>query len=300
MEAVLGAAAVGGRRALRARARCRARICASAGAGSATFLPLEHLPTCRPPLTPRTATACGWVVPAAWRRRATGRCCTTCSAGGRRGASRRGRGALATQRRRGDVRHAAGEVLAPTGRLRVARRRTADAEHSLLGRKRELRELEDEVARLHRRRRRGSGRRSARSKAEVATLRARLPPRTSAIHARQAERLAGEKDLEQTAREQERSSPRETVVPSRARSRREAARRSARWRARAAHRRRARSGGEHESAMAGVRDSIEAGPGRETALVASSPRAGWSWPRRRACRRRWAVSSGGSTRSRPI
>jgi chromosome segregation protein len=97
-----------------------------------------------------------------------------------------------------------GEVLAPTGRLRGGTTEpSTGAEHSLLGRKRELRELESEVARLT------ASVEAAQSdtaalEAEVSTLRARLPLLQRSIHAGEAERLAGEKDLEQTVRDQER------------------------------------------------------------------------------------------------
>jgi chromosome segregation protein len=96
-----------------------------------------------------------------------------------------------------------GEVLAPTGRLRGGAAPAGGAEHSLLGRRRELRELEAEVSRLAVLMD-DAQRETAQLDAEVSTLRVRLPLLQRSIHAGEAERLAGEKDLEQTVREQER------------------------------------------------------------------------------------------------
>ena len=99
----------------------------------------------------------------------------------------------------------AGEVLAPTGRLRggVGEREASDAGHSLLGRKRQMREIDEEVSRL-----------DATVDAlqaivggltsEVATLRARVPAFEQTIQARETARTAEEKDLEQALRDAER------------------------------------------------------------------------------------------------
>jgi chromosome segregation protein len=98
-----------------------------------------------------------------------------------------------------------GEVLGPTGRLSggIRAEAVAGAESSLLARKRRLRELEDEVRDLHARV--GAGQdAAARLSAEVAGLRARVPLLDGQIKAGEAERLAGDKDLQQTIREHER------------------------------------------------------------------------------------------------
>jgi len=95
-----------------------------------------------------------------------------------------------------------GEVLSPTGRLRGGSEGTA-LPQSLLTRKRQLRELEDEVRRLTETVD-GEQETAAALAAEVATLRARSSGLEQSVHARQAERLANEKDLEQSVREHER------------------------------------------------------------------------------------------------
>jgi chromosome segregation protein len=97
-----------------------------------------------------------------------------------------------------------GDVLAPNGRLRGGAVETAaGVEHSLLGRKRELRDLEVEVARL------SELMAAVQTQAteldgEVSSLRAQVPLLQQSIRAGEAERLAGQKDLEQTVRDQER------------------------------------------------------------------------------------------------
>ena len=95
-----------------------------------------------------------------------------------------------------------GEVLSPTGRLRGGSEGPA-LPQSLLTRKRQLRELEDEVRRLTETVDGEQGTVGALA-AEVATLRARSSGLEQSVHARQAERLANEKDLEQSVREHER------------------------------------------------------------------------------------------------
>jgi chromosome segregation protein len=98
-----------------------------------------------------------------------------------------------------------GEVLSPTGRLRGgAEIADAPVDRALLTRKRHLRELEEDVQRLQRDLE-ATRDIVAAVGADVATLRARLPLVEQAIHTRQAERLASEKDLEQAAREHERA-----------------------------------------------------------------------------------------------
>ena len=96
----------------------------------------------------------------------------------------------------------AGEVLSPTGRLRGGSEAAAGPQ-SLLTRKRQLRDLEIEVERLTATVEHEQGT-VATLGAEVATLRGRLSEVDEALHARQAERVASEKDLEQSTREHER------------------------------------------------------------------------------------------------
>src|SRR6185503_8891937 len=95
-----------------------------------------------------------------------------------------------------------GEVLSPTGRLRGGSE-SAAAPQSLLTRKRQLRELEDEVSRLAATLDAQQAIAASLS-AEVATLRARLGGLEQSVQARQAERVSSEKDLEQSVREHER------------------------------------------------------------------------------------------------
>jgi len=96
----------------------------------------------------------------------------------------------------------AGEVLSPTGRLRGGSDGTT-LPQSLLTRKRQLRELEDEVKRLADTVDGEQGTVAALA-AELSTLRARLGGLEQSVQARQADRLASEKDLEQSVREHER------------------------------------------------------------------------------------------------
>jgi chromosome segregation protein len=95
-----------------------------------------------------------------------------------------------------------GEVLSPTGRLRGGSEGTT-LPQSLLTRKRQLRELEDDVRRLTETVDGEQGAVAALA-AEVATLRARRVGLEQSVQARQAERVASEKDLEQAVREHER------------------------------------------------------------------------------------------------
>jgi chromosome segregation protein len=99
----------------------------------------------------------------------------------------------------------AGEVLGPTGRLsaRGDGPERASVESSLLARKRRIRELEDEVRDLVERVATGHEA-VARLGAEVAGLRADVPRLDARIKAGESEQLTGEKDLQQTIREQER------------------------------------------------------------------------------------------------
>jgi chromosome segregation protein len=93
----------------------------------------------------------------------------------------------------------AGEVLGAHGRLRGGAP-TTGAEHSLLGRKREIRELEDDVERVERALATAQAAAVA-LETEVATLRTKLPLLTQALATAEASRLGSEKDLEQWGRE---------------------------------------------------------------------------------------------------
>jgi chromosome segregation protein len=164
----------------------------------------------------------------------------------------------------------AGEVLGPTGRLHGGGEAAAgEMEHSLLARKRQLRELEDDVRRLARVVDEAQGAVAALG-ASVAALREGMGGLDQSVHARQADRLAGEKDLEQALRERERVERyRETVLSEARQVAAEAAEtadtlRRLEQRIAAAQESEAR----HEAAMARVRGAIEAAQAREAELGA--------------------------------
>jgi chromosome segregation protein len=97
-----------------------------------------------------------------------------------------------------------GEVLGPTGRLHGGGDRAAGAtEHSLLARKRQLRELETEIRRLSALVDGGQADVTALASSLVA-LREQGTELGHATQARLADRLAGDKDLERAAQEYER------------------------------------------------------------------------------------------------
>jgi chromosome segregation protein len=163
-----------------------------------------------------------------------------------------------------------GEVLAPTGRLRGGAADTAaGAEHSLLGRKRELRELEGEVARLSALME-ATQSEAAQLDGEVGALRARLPLLQQSIHAGEAERLAGEKDLEQTTREQERVFRHRETVQAEARQVALEAEETRRTLTTLGQRMTTAREAEtlHERAMVGLRETIGRAQARDEALVA--------------------------------
>jgi len=162
----------------------------------------------------------------------------------------------------------AGEVLSPTGRLRGGAESTA-APQSLLTRKRQLRELEDEVARLaatvdaqHAI--------SASLSAEVTTLRARLGGLEQSVQARQAERVGSEKDLEQSVREHERVHRHVETISAEAWQVSGEARETESLLARLSQHIEAAREAEsrHEAAMATLRAAIERAQESETTLVA--------------------------------
>src|SRR5437016_11026687 len=94
-----------------------------------------------------------------------------------------------------------GEVLGPTGRLHGGGARAAsETEHSLLARKRQLRELESEVQRLSSVVEAGQAEITTLG-AEFATLREQIGELARAVQARLAGRLAGDKDVERAGQE---------------------------------------------------------------------------------------------------
>jgi chromosome segregation protein len=99
----------------------------------------------------------------------------------------------------------AGEVLSPAGGLRggTGAKHAGAGDHSLLARKRQVRELADDVARLLADVERRQDAAAAMS-AELGALRTRLGSIDHDVHARQVERLGSEKDIEQVVREHER------------------------------------------------------------------------------------------------
>jgi chromosome segregation protein len=236
-------------------------------AGSATFVPLEHLPAGHPMpsdngvrwIANRVGAAWSGLVPylldhvaivehldeaeTLWRRN----------------------GVVATYVTR------EGDVLAPAGCLRGG----ADDDgsslgaHSLLARKREIRELEEEVARLEASVE-GMQAAAATLGMELTGLRPRLLALDQSIQARETARIAGEKDLEQAARELERVERHaETVRIERGQveaEHQEALDLLGRLEQRITAAREAEGG--RESAIAALRTEIEAAQERETALVA--------------------------------
>lgn len=169
--------------------------------GSATFLPLEHLP--EPADPPADEGGVRWVS----RRVVAANASLVHHLLGQVAIVAHLDEAEALWRRNGVVATyvtPAGEVLGPTGRLHGGGEAPASGvEHSLLARKRQLRELEEDVRRL------GGALDRAQAvvaglAAEVSTARKRLGGLEQTVHTRQAERLASEKDLEQVAREHER------------------------------------------------------------------------------------------------
>jgi chromosome segregation protein len=106
--------------------------------------------------------------------------------------------------------------------------------------------------------------------AEVSTLRARLPLLQQSIHAGEAERLAGEKDLEQTVREQERILRHRETVQAEARQVGLEFDETSRTLGVLEGRMTAAHDAEtmHERAMVGLRESIEHAQERDQTLVA--------------------------------
>ena len=169
--------------------------------GAATFLPLEHLPS--PASTPPDESGVRWIA----RSVAAPTPSLVHHLLGQVAIVEHLDQAEALWRRNGVVATyvtPAGEVLGPTGRLHGGGATPAsDVQHSLLARKRQLRELEVEVRRLATAVEQAQVT-VAELGAEVTGARAGIAGLDQTVSARQAERLASEKDLEQAAREHER------------------------------------------------------------------------------------------------
>ncbi len=164
----------------------------------------------------------------------------------------------------------AGEVLGPTGRLHGGGEAPASGlQHSLLARKRQLRELEDDVRRLTDSVDEAETAVAAMS-AEVATIRERLAGLDRTVHTRQTERLTSEKDLEQSVREHERVHRHLETIQTESRQvgaeSDETTATLARLEQRVSLARDAEAG--HEAAMARVRDAIDRAQAQEAALGA--------------------------------
>jgi chromosome segregation protein len=163
-----------------------------------------------------------------------------------------------------------GEVLGPTGRLHGGGAQAAsEAEHSLLARKRQLRELEAEVERLARVVETGQHEITTLG-AEFAGLREQIGELARAVQARLAERLSGDKDVERAgqeyARVQRHVETVETELRQVAREADETSTTLARLSQRIAVARDAE--GALEAAATRVRDAIENAQSDETALAA--------------------------------
>jgi chromosome segregation protein len=169
--------------------------------GAATFLPLEHLPT--PPATSPDDGGVRWLARSVAARNPS----LVHHLFGQVALVEHLDQAEALWRRNGLVATyvtPSGEVLGPTGRLHGGGEAPAsELSHSLLARKRQLRELEEEVRRLVVFVEQGQVT-VATLAAELTTARERLARLDSAVSSRQADRLASEKDLEQATREHER------------------------------------------------------------------------------------------------
>src|SRR6266571_2589985 len=160
-----------------------------------------------------------------------------------------------------------GEVLAPTGRLRGGAG-GGEAQHSLLARKRQLRELDEQIRELTETV--GITQTTvAQTEADVAALRVRIAECEQTVGQRQAERVAGEKDLEQAIREHEREHRHAETVRIEAgqvtRESDETRAMLARLEQRVAAAREAETA--HESTIRGIRDALENAQAEETALV---------------------------------
>ena len=174
------------------------------GAGSATLLPLETLPS--PAALPEDSGEVSWAARLVGGPRPAllhyllGRVGVVAHLDQAETLWRRN-GVVATYVTR------SGEVLSPTGRLtgghRDGERQSND--HSLLGRKRAIRQLSEEIAELGRGVATAVGRVES-VEAEVTRLRTYLEGLQSNYQAQESARLSGEKDLESVLREADRVS----------------------------------------------------------------------------------------------
>jgi chromosome segregation protein len=164
----------------------------------------------------------------------------------------------------------AGEVLSPAGGLRGGASSDAEAaDHTLLARKRQLRELDGEVTRLLAD---VEGRQDAAAAlaTELGALRTRLARIDHELQARQVERLGSEKDIEQVVREHERVQRHlETLTTETRQVETEAEHTSALLTTLEYHVETARAAeSRQEAAMAAARAAIATAQARETELVA--------------------------------
>src|SRR5439155_425640 len=233
------------------------------GAGAATFLPLEHLPPAE-------------VMPDEDGARCAARQVAACNDSlvhfllGQVAVVEHLDQAEQLWRRTGGVATYVtprGEVLAPTGRLRGGEG-SGDRERSLLARKRQLRELEEQVKQLGETV--GTDQTTVgQLEAEIATLRTRIAAGEQTLGERQAERVAGEKDLEQAIREHERVRRHaETVrfeVGQVTQESEETRGMLGRLEQRIAAARETETA--HESTIRAIRDALEGAQAEETALV---------------------------------
>jgi chromosome segregation protein len=163
-----------------------------------------------------------------------------------------------------------GEVLGPTGRLHGGGEQVAgEAQHSLLARKRQLRELESEVQRLETVVETGQTEITTLG-GEFAALKEQIGDLARAVQARLADRLAGDKDVERAGQEHARVQRHVETVETEsrqvAREAEETTSTLARLSQRIAVARDAE--GALESAATRVREAIESAQSDETALGA--------------------------------
>ena len=174
----------------------------SEGAGAATLLPLETLPAAA--ATPDDSSEVNW----ATRLVSGPRPELLSYLLGRVGVVAHLDGAEALWRRNGIVATyvtPSGEVLSPTGRLSGGRRDSERRgnDQSILGRKRAIRQLAEELT-ARRQDVEAAGRRLEELDAAARDLRTREGMLRSSHQAKEAARLAGEKDVESAQREEER------------------------------------------------------------------------------------------------
>ncbi|MBI4587643.1 MAG: chromosome segregation protein SMC [Candidatus Rokubacteria bacterium] len=172
------------------------------GAGSATFLPLETLPTTNG--LPREEEGLRWAASLVGSRHLAllhyllGRVAVVAHLDQAEALWRRN-GTTPTYVTR------SGEVLSPAGRLTGGRSSRGEAEHSLLGRKRAMRELAGESVRLAQEVAEAQSK-VERLEAEIAALKVEQSGLKQSIQTQAERRLAAQKDLEQVVRETERLS----------------------------------------------------------------------------------------------